>query len=136
MQASPVSLIHTELEFDTMMEEEATSGRLLVLEVGFSFCTPCKAFAPVYKATAARFPAARFAVMSGNENGDTVRVGRDRLGVTGSPAFFFYKNGVLLHKFSGAKEDQLLAAIEAHIGEGAPAAAEGGAARAKDAVAA
>jgi thiol-disulfide isomerase/thioredoxin len=120
------------------MEEEATSGRLLVLEVGFTFCAPCKKFAPVYKATAARFPAARFAVMSGNENGDTVRVGRDRLGVTGSPAFFFYKNGALLHKFSGAKEDMLLATIQQHIGEGGDAGAAAGSApaRSKDAVAA
>jgi thioredoxin 1 len=124
---SPVSLIHTEREYDTLLEEEATSGRLLVLEVGFTFCTPCKKMAPFYKQCAARYPEARFAYLSGNENGDTVRVGRDKLGVTGSPAFFFFKNGVLVHKFSGAKEDLLVAAIEEHIGA---------AARAKEAVAA
>ena len=113
--SSPVALIHTEQEFDTLMEEELTSGRLLVLEVGFTFCVPCKKFAPVYKACAAKYTDARFAYMSGNENAETVKVGRDRLGVTGSPAFFMYRNGVQVAKFSGAKEQQLVDFIEKNI---------------------
>ena len=40
---------------------------------------------------------------------------------SGSPAFFLYKNGVCVQKFSGAKEEQLVEAIEAHIGAAAPA---------------
>lgn len=113
--ASPVALIHTEAEFDRLLEEEQTFGRLLVLQVGFTFCQPCKKFAPFFKQCAVKYADARFAYMSGNENVDTVRVGRDRLAVTGSPAFFLYCNGVQVHKFSGAKEDLLVAAIEKHI---------------------
>jgi thioredoxin 1 len=127
VQSSPVALIHTEQEYDTLLEEEATSGRLLVVEVGFTFCTPCKKFAPFYKQTAKKYTDARFAYVSGNENQDTVRVGRDRLGVVGSPAFFLFRNGELVTKFSGAKEEQLTEAIEANLV--APAAS-------KDAVAA
>ena len=114
--SSPVTLLHTEAEFDTLLEEESDSGRLLVVEVGFTFCTPCKKFKPFYEHCAKKYTDARFAYLSGNENGDTVRVGRDRLGVTGSPAFFLYKNGVCVQKFSGAKEEPLVEAIEAHIG--------------------
>ena len=120
--SSPVALIHTKQEYDTLMEEELTSGRLLVLEVGFTFCVPCKKFAPVYKDCAAKYTDARFAYMSGNENAETVTVGRDILGVTGSPAFFMYRNGVQVAKFSGAKEDQLVDFIERNI---APASALG-----------
>jgi thioredoxin 1 len=121
--ASPVALVHTEREYDLLSEEEATSGRLLVLMVGFTFCRPCKKFSPLFREFATKYPAARFAYMSGNENADTGRVGRDRLGVTGSPAFFLTKNGVTVAKFSGAKEDVFRAQIEAHIGSAAPVAA-------------
>ena len=97
------------------MEEELTSGRLLVLEVGFTFCVPCKKFAPFYKECAAKYTDARFAYMSGNENAETVKIGRDMLGVTGSPAFFLFRNGVQVAKFSGAKQDQLIENIEKYI---------------------
>ena len=60
--------------------------------------------------------------VSGNENVETVRVGRDRLGVTGSPAFFLYRNGVLVQKLSGAKEEPLVEAIEKNIAAASPLA--------------
>ena len=113
--SSPVTLIHTEAEFDTLLEEESQSDRLLIVEVGFTFCQPCKKFAPFYKQCAAKYKDARFAYISGNENVETVRVGRDRLGVTGSPAFFLYRHGVQVLRFSGAKEEQLVDAIEKNI---------------------
>ena len=52
--ASPVTYLHTEAEFDAVMAEEATSGRLVVLEVGFSYCKPCKKFEPGAHAAAPR----------------------------------------------------------------------------------
>jgi polyphosphate glucokinase len=91
--ASPVTFLHTEAEFDSVLEEEATSDRLVVLEVGFTFCRPCKKFEPIYKQFAKRFPGGRFLRINGNENPDMVHIGRDRLGVKSSPSFFFFKNG-------------------------------------------
>jgi hypothetical protein len=35
--SSPVTYLHTEAEFDGVLEEEGTSGRLVVLEVGCAF---------------------------------------------------------------------------------------------------
>ena len=74
--ASPIALIHTQDEYDTLMDEERASGRLVVLEVGFTFCAPCKSFKPKFLAAATRFSEVRFALMTGNENSDTVHLGR------------------------------------------------------------
>jgi polyphosphate glucokinase len=109
--SSPVTFLHTEEELDGVLEEEATSGRLVVLEVGFTFCQPCKRFEPIYRGYAQRFPAARFLRINGNENAQMVRVGRDRLGVKTSPSFFFFRYGVEVHRFSGAKEEQFEEAL-------------------------
>ena len=109
--ASPVTFLHTEEELDGVLEEEATSGRLVVLEVGFTFCLPCKRFESIYRDYATRFPSARFLRINGNENLEMVRVGRDRLGVKSSPSFFFFRNGVQVHRFSGAKEAQFEEAL-------------------------
>ena len=109
--SSPVTYLHTEAEFDAVLEEEATSGRLVVLMVGFTFCRPCKKFYPLYKEFAQRFPAARLLRVNGNENVDMVHLGKDRLGVKSSPSFFFFRNGVEVHRHSGAKPEKFEEAI-------------------------
>jgi thiol-disulfide isomerase/thioredoxin len=55
-----VELMHTEAELDQVFAEEMASNRLVVLEVGFTFCRPCRAFEEKYKALAREFPDARF----------------------------------------------------------------------------
>jgi predicted NBD/HSP70 family sugar kinase/thiol-disulfide isomerase/thioredoxin len=104
--SSPVTYLHTEAEFDGVLEEEGTSGRLVVLEVGFTFCRPCKKFEPLYKQFATRFPDARFLRINGNENTEMVHIGRDRLGVKSSPSFYFFRNGEEVHRHSGAKAEK------------------------------
>ncbi len=109
--SSPVTYLHTEAEFDAVLEEEATSGRLVVLMVGFTFCRPCKKFYPLYKEFAQRFPMARLLRMNGNENPQMVHLGKDRLGVKSSPSFFFFRNGLEVHRHSGAKTEKFEEAI-------------------------
>jgi predicted NBD/HSP70 family sugar kinase/thiol-disulfide isomerase/thioredoxin len=116
--ASPVTYLHTEAEFDSVLEEEATSDRLVVLEVGFTYCRPCKKFEPLYKQFAKRFPDARFLRINGNENPDMVHIGRDRLGVKSSPSFFFFRNKEEVHRHSGAKEEKFEAAILEFLPQG------------------
>lgn len=120
--ASPVTYIHTAAQFDTIIGEEGASSRLVVLEVGFTFCKPCARFEPIFKAHAERNPAHRFLRMDGNLNADLVRLGRDVLGVETTPSFFFYRNGALVHRASGANEDKFLATLK-EAAAGAPALA-------------
>jgi thioredoxin 1 len=109
--SSPVTFLHTEAEFDGVLEEEATSGRLVVLQVGFSYCKPCKAFEPKFKAFAKHYTSARFLRVNGNENVEMVHLGRDRLRLRSSPSFFFFVNGQEVHRHSGASEEKMQVAL-------------------------
>lgn len=111
MAASPVSYLHTEDEFDRVLAEESRSNRLVVLEVGFSYCRPCKAFEPIFKDVATRYPQHRFLRFNGNENVQLVHLGRDRLQIKSTPSFFFFKNGQQVGRTSGAKEDKFMSAL-------------------------
>ena len=119
--SSPVALVHTAFEYDTLQEEERFSNRPLVLMIGFSFCVPCKRFTPIFREFAARFPDVRFAYMSGNENAETVIIGRDRLKVQGSPAFFMWVNGELVARWTGAKQELLEERLKEGLTQCAPA---------------
>mmetsp|Transcript_7196 Transcript_7196/g.18480 ORF Transcript_7196/g.18480 Transcript_7196/m.18480 type:complete len:777 (-) Transcript_7196:244-2574(-) len=104
--ASDVTLMHTLAEYTNALEEESSSGRLIVLEVGFTYCKPCRAFEPKYHAFAKRFKDARFLRINGNENQEMVTLGRDILKVRSSPSFYLFRNGEQVFKFTGAKEDK------------------------------
>lgn len=123
VSASPITLIHTRAEYETLMDEERLSGRLLVVEVAFTFCVPCKGFKPKYLAIAKKYRDVRFALLMGNENSDTVYIGRDVLAVKASPAFFLFKQGEIVAKFSGAKEEVLEEEIQKHGGVPTPGGA-------------
>jgi len=118
--SSPVTYVHTEAEFDSILDEEATSGRLIVLQIGFTFCKPCKAFEPKFKAFAQHYTSCRFLRVNGNENDDMVRLGRDRLALKSSPSFFFFQNSMEVHRHSGASEEKLQVALSVHAPATAP----------------
>ena len=89
-------------------------NRLVCLEVGFTFCRPCKAFAKKYEKIADDFPGVKFVFMNGNENGSTTRLARDELGVKTTPSFFLFRSGERVHFHSGGNEERLRAAINRH----------------------
>ena len=120
VSSSPVTYLHTEEEFDTIVSEESTSGRLLILEVGFTYCKPCKRFEPIYQRFAKHYSTCRFLRVNGNENTEMVHLGRDRLQLKSSPSFFFFRNGVEVHRHTGANEEKFQAAIAEHCPEVEP----------------
>jgi len=99
---SSVSVLHTEMELDQVFEEEMASNRLVVVEIGFTFCRPCKAFEPKYHAMAKKYTDARFLRADGNANADMMHLARDRLGLKSSPTFYFFRRGELVSRHSGA----------------------------------
>jgi len=99
-----VELMHTEAELDQVFAEEMASNRLVVLEVGFTFCRPCRAFEEKYKAFAREFKDARFLRCNGNENADMIHLGRDRLQIKSTPTFFLFRKGEQIDMWGGASE--------------------------------
>lgn len=101
-----VELMHTEAELDQVFAEEMASNRLVVLEVGFTFCRPCRAFEEKYKALAREFPDARFLRCNGNENADMIHLGRDRLQIKSTPTFFLFRRSEQVDMWGGASEER------------------------------
>ncbi|KAK3245275.1 hypothetical protein CYMTET_45147 [Cymbomonas tetramitiformis] len=103
-----VELLHTEAQFDQVLEEESQSERLVVVEVKFTFCRPCKAFDPYYRECAEKFTDARFLQLVGNENKDMVHLGKHVLKIKSSPTFIFFRGGKEVHRHTGAKRDKFM----------------------------
>jgi thiol-disulfide isomerase/thioredoxin len=108
-----VTTIVSQDEWEKLQKNER--DRLICLEVGFTFCRPCKAFARKYEKIAEEFPSIKFVFMNGNENGSTTVLARDVLGIKTTPSFFLFRSGERLHFHSGAKEERLRNAINRHI---------------------
>jgi len=125
VRSNPVTVMHTLAEYNNLLDEESTSGRLIVLEVGFTYCKPCRAFEGSYHSFAKRFKDARFVRINGNENQEMVTLGRDILKVRSSPSFFLFRNKEVVYRFSGAKKDKFEDAILSHLQPGEAGYVEG-----------
>ena len=122
---SPVTIVTSESEFDAILADPfpgraGSEGALVVLEIGFTFCRPCKAFEPKYERFAKQYAAARFIRVNGNENNSTVALCRDRLKVKKTPTFYFFRRGELVFSWTGANADTFKQNLEEHYdGDGA-----------------
>ena len=113
--AERVTLLLSADQLRAALAEEAGSGdRLVCLEVGMTFCRPCKAFERTYKAIAECYTNVRFLRINGNENRSCTAVARDMLGVRSTPAFYFFRKGdeTPVASHTGANEARLRAALD------------------------
>ena len=107
---SPVTFITSEAEFNDILEDPfPASGDLkdnpVILEVGFSFCRPCKRFEPKYEEFAEKNKDIRFVRMNGNENEDTIQFCKEGLQVRKTPSFYVFKGGKQVLSWTGANEE-------------------------------
>lgn len=111
--AGPVHLVISAEEFDEIIDE-APPSQLICLEVGMTFCRPCKAFEPKLKRIASEYESVQFLRVNGNENGSCTTLARDRLGVRSTPSFYFFRgqNHKPIHFHSGANEERLTEALD------------------------
>jgi predicted NBD/HSP70 family sugar kinase len=115
--AGGVEQLMSEEDFDRALTDEKQSGRLVCLEVGFTFCRPCKAFKPKYEKIARGMPDVRFLYMNGNENSSCVGLARDRLQVRSSPSFYFFRGGEQVHTHTGANEERLSSFLDEYVAD-------------------
>jgi len=94
--------VHSEEDFDTYVQQ---SPGLVVLNVGTTWCGPCKLFAPKYKLMAAEYKKVTFLKVNADENESTKRL-VSRFNVKTVPSFFFLRNGEVVANMKGTKEDQ------------------------------
>ena len=111
--AEQVQLLLGQEAFEQVLAEEP-ADRLICLEVGMTFCRPCKGFEKTYKTVAAEYPAVRFLRINGNENRSCTVLARDVLGIRSTPAFYFFRNGSTtpIASHTGANEPRLREALD------------------------
>jgi len=127
--SSPVTFITSEQEWDRILADPFPHvlsldprGPLVILEIGFTFCRPCKAFEKKYEAFAKKFPTVRFVRVNGNENGSTVKLCRDRLGVKKTPSFYLFRGQKQIEVWTGANPEKFEATLtQALSDDGLPA---------------
>ena len=91
-------------EFQLLLREEKGP---IVLEVGFTFCKPCKKFQPKYQLFAEHYDDVLFLMVYGNRNQSCKQLCKTILNVKATPTFYMYSNGSLVDKHVGIKEDPL-----------------------------
>jgi thioredoxin 1 len=109
---SPVTLITSESEFKEILKDpfptqhgDSSKDSPVMLQIGFSFCRPCKRFEPKFEAYAKKHQGIRFVRMNGNENEDTIHFCKEELMVRKTPSFFIFKNEKQVSSWTGANED-------------------------------
>jgi thioredoxin 1 len=90
----------------------APPGSLVVVQAGFTWCKPCKAFAPTYAALAGAYAAVTFVKFHGNSNDRTKALFKERLRAKETPAFAFLRDGKPVAPLvAGANAGKLIAAL-------------------------
>merc|ERR1712188_355410 len=91
--------------------DEAIKGdKLVVVDFTASWCGPCQRIAPVFAKLAEEMEDVAFVKVDVDENEETAAA----CGIQAMPTFQFYKGGEKVFEFSGASEEKIREAIEAH----------------------
>lgn len=92
-------------EFKNAINDE----KLTVVDFYAQWCGPCKRLAPKYEALAEEYgDKINCYKVDVDEAGDVAQ----QCEIKAMPTFKFYKNGVLVHSFEGASEENLKQAVE------------------------
>mmetsp|Transcript_36904 Transcript_36904/g.44097 ORF Transcript_36904/g.44097 Transcript_36904/m.44097 type:complete len:106 (+) Transcript_36904:76-393(+) len=94
-----VQQIKTVEEFNKILADN--NDKLVVVDYTATWCPPCKQIAPIYVKIADENPEALFIKVDVDEGGDIA----SEQGISAMPTFQFWKNGELVHTFSGASEE-------------------------------
>lgn len=89
-----------------------TPEALTVVDYSATWCGPCKFMAPVFEELSQRYPEAVFV----HVDIDALDQLADVQDVRGVPTFKFFRNGELLHKFSGASPQTLQDTVKQLLG--------------------
>eukprot|EP00931_Biecheleriopsis_adriatica_P109910 TRINITY_DN84186_c0_g1_i1.p1 TRINITY_DN84186_c0_g1~~TRINITY_DN84186_c0_g1_i1.p1 ORF type:complete len:397 (+),score=78.79 TRINITY_DN84186_c0_g1_i1:38-1228(+) len=94
------------------LEQLIASGDKVLVQLAFTWCKPCKKFAPTYERFAATTDSVRFVKMYGNDNESTKHYGKTVIKAKASPLFIAYRNGQLAGTWPGVNEERFRQNLE------------------------
>lgn len=100
-----VTEIFSKEDFEKCIKE--AGDKLVVLDIATRTCGPCKLIYPKVVKLSLDYPDVVFLKIMGDYDSSTKALMRE-WGVRAVPNFRFFKNGDLIHKHNGAKEEELL----------------------------
>jgi thioredoxin len=96
-----VNEVESDEEFDAIIS--SSGERLVVVDFFAQWCGPCKAIAPFMAQLSTSYPDTTFLKV----DVDRLVLTAQKCGISSMPTFYFYKNGILIEKFSGADQNRL-----------------------------
>jgi len=99
---NPVNLLLSKEDWLHVLETTEPE-KLIVLEVSFTFCRPCRAFESTYEALALKYADCRMVRINADTNRSSIELCRDDLGVESSPSFYFFRGGEQVHAVTGTR---------------------------------
>jgi len=103
-----VSMVHSETEVNAIV----ASGKDVVVKLAFTWCRPCKAFAPRYEKFAKVYKDTTFLKIVGNENESCKHYAKEVLRARISPMFAAYSDGKLVITWNGANNQRFVDKME------------------------
>lgn len=107
-----VVTVHSAEQFEAIVNENP----IVVLEVTFKWCRPCKMFAKKYSDIARDFPGVVMLKVVGDES-QTTKAMLQTLGIKLSPTFVLYKNQMRAKTVSGANDHKVRSMILNHLAD-------------------
>eukprot|EP00467_Chlorarachnion_reptans_P008685 CAMPEP_0114521354 /NCGR_PEP_ID=MMETSP0109-20121206/20139_1 /TAXON_ID=29199 /ORGANISM="Chlorarachnion reptans, Strain CCCM449" /LENGTH=446 /DNA_ID=CAMNT_0001702449 /DNA_START=252 /DNA_END=1591 /DNA_ORIENTATION=+ len=101
-----VAMVHSFSQLETLTKQHP----IVMLQVTFKWCRPCKMFAKKYRTIAEQFPEAVFLQVEGDKN-EVTKTMLKKLKVKLSPTFIVYRNGEKVKSHSGADDTKVRALI-------------------------
>jgi len=96
--------------YDAKIEENKTSGKLLVIDYFATWCPPCQMIAPKLEAMQAEFADIEIVKVDVDNNGEAAQAA----GIEAMPTFKFFKGGNEVTSIRGANEAGIREAITQH----------------------
>ncbi|PHT49378.1 Thioredoxin H-type 2 [Capsicum baccatum] len=103
---------HTVDALTVQLQKGIETKKLIVVDFTASWCGPCRLIAPFFAELAKKLPNVTFLKVDVDE---LQSVATD-WAVEAMPTFMFLKEGIVVDKVVGAKEDELQQTIAKHIG--------------------
>ncbi|KAH9608237.1 hypothetical protein KSS87_015269 [Heliosperma pusillum] len=101
---------HSNEQWTLNLDKGQKEQKLVVIDFTASWCGPCRVIAPVLAELAKKYPNVLFLKVDVDELKEVAAAWN----INAMPTFIFLKNGEKIHEMTGARKEELAAAVAKH----------------------